>query len=187
MAVENALVELYKLLRKWGLSEENYVLVDEFAYLLQGYNLEGPEIKNKHLDLYVFPGALPWKVKPERSTFPPFDSEYSQQYEKFMKDTSFALDLLVASALILDSDRVNYKLPNGKIFPLMELGDMTDQFVHQTLLHYSLEDVGEAKIKEWHRKLWKINSLANEKQNKQLKDITEVLIPKVLARWQGVL
>ena len=186
MSIKGALVKLKKLLQSWGLSEEDYVLVDEFAYLLQGYNLEGPEIKNNHLDLYVFPDNLPWKVRPERSTFPPFDSKYSRQYEEFMKDIGFALDLLVADALILDSDRIHYKLPNSETFPLMELVDMTEQFVHHTLLHYSLEDVGEDKIKEWYKKLRKIQSLAREKQNKKLIDVTDGLAPEALAKWQEI-
>lgn len=187
MSIENALVRLNKLLRDWGLNEEDYILVDEFAYLLQGYNIEGPEIKNKHLDLYVFPDSLPWKVSPERSTIPRSNTAYSQQYEKFMKDTGFALDLLVADALIFDSDKINYKLPNNETFPLMELVDMTEQFGYRTILHYSLEDVGEDKIKEWYRKLKKIQSLAREKGNKKLKDVVDDLVLKALVKWQEVL
>ncbi|MBU1133253.1 hypothetical protein KKG08_03205 [Patescibacteria group bacterium] len=187
MDINKALLKLHSLLEGWGLDEKDYVLVDEFAYFLQDYNLEGPEIKLKHLDLYVVGEKLPWDIKDERSTIPPNNTPYMRNYEYFMRGTGYSLDLLVANPTIMGSKKVMYKLTDEISFPLMETEAMTQQFVDHTLLHYSLEDVGEHKIKEWFSKLTKLNQLAKDRNDKKLIKLSEELILKVQTHWGKLL
>jgi uncharacterized protein YajQ (UPF0234 family) len=69
----------------------------------------------------------------------------------------------------------------------MEVHEMTEQFIKHTLLHYSLEDVGEHKVVEWYEKLSKLKGLASEEEDKKLVKLIENKDPEVRAKWQGIL
>lgn len=180
-----ALDKLCILLVNWGLSKRDFVIVDEFAYLLQGYNLKGPELKKRHLDVYVDPRVLPWSLKhQERSVIPPLNSEFMLDYENFMESTGFSLDLLTADPEILKEKKVFYYQAR-KTIPLMEVVAMTEQFVRRTLLHYTLDEVGKEKIIEWIKKLERIETLAKSKKEVGLVRLTGKMLPMVRSRWSG--
>lgn len=183
MQIKKVLVKLNTLLQSWDLKTRDYVLVDEFAYFLQGYNLNGPEIKGKHLDLYVNPNSLPWQSKKERSIIPPIGSKYMRDYEKFMQSTGYSLDLLVANNEILKAKQIVYRLSDRTSFPIMEARSMTTQFVKRTLLHYSLEDVDKEKILEWLNKLEKIGDIVEGKGDRTFDKTVKSLLQKCRARW----
>lgn len=152
--IDVALEKLYSLLMmSWGLAGNNFVVVDEYAYMLQGYDVRGPEVKTGHLDVYVDPRSVPWLDKGERSIIPPKDGSYMDQWENFMEETGYGLDLLRASPEILVVPVVKHVLPSGNKIRLMRAFEMTNLFVQQTIMRYSLEDVGEEKVREWMSKL----------------------------------
>jgi len=187
LPINRTLDKLLSLLEKWDVGEKNCVLVDEFAYVLQGYDVRGPEVKSGHLDLYVNPKVLPWKDKGERSIIPPKDSSYMDDWADFMQETKHGLDMLRAEPEILQIPTVNYKLPSGKTIRLMRAFEMTKAFVKQTIMHYSLEDVGEDKIREWIDKLELIKEAARKKENTRLVEYCQVQLIKAKDKWKEIL
>lgn len=177
------LEKLHELFESWGLNENDFMLVDEFAYLLQGYEVKGPEVKSNHIDVYINPNSLPWIVKEERSIIPPKNSEYMEKWISFMQETGYSLDMLKASQEILRAPSVKYKLPNDRYIRLMRAFEMTEAFVQQTIMHYSLEDVGKEKIKEWFDKLKLIKKAANQKDDVVLTQLCEHKIKESEQRW----
>jgi len=76
LPIEIALLKLHSLLTDvWKIDEVEYVLVDELAYVLQGYEVLGTEMESGHIDVYVNPTVVPWLDKGERSIIPPKDSQ----------------------------------------------------------------------------------------------------------------
>lgn len=144
-------------------------------------------MKTRHLDTYVDGNKLPWTPKAERSTIPPVNSQYMNQYSKFMQKTGFGLDILVAVPEVLEEKSVNYQLPDRRKVRLMEARAMTRQFFKQTLMHYSLEDVGPEKIKEWIDKLALIGKVAFSKNDKQLARECQEMLAEARKKWVSVL
>lgn len=175
------------LVDKWKLQPKDFVLVDEFAYVLQGYNVRSTEVKSGHLDVYVKPEALPWKASNERSLIPPRGSEYLSQYSDFMEINGYGLDLLSGKPEIFKTPTVNYTLSGDRTLKLMRVQEMTDQFAQQTIMHYSLEDVGAEKIHQWYNKLLLIREVAEQKHDQNLMSICNRWIKQSQARWKDVL
>lgn len=187
-SLDVALTKLYSLLLEtWGIPPMDYVLVDEFAYLLQGYKVQGTEIESGHIDAYVNPESIPWPDSGERSLIPPRNSDYMKQWASFMEDTGYGLDLLRARPDVLTVPTVDYPLPNGKCIRLMRAYEMTEQFAIRTLMHYSLSDVGTDKVREWHNKLQLIQGAALENSDDRLIELCTRLLVQSSERWAGVL
>jgi len=187
ISINIALEKLYSLFSGWGLRSEDFVLVDEFAYLLQGYEVVATEVANKHLDVYVNPQQLSWKDKGERSIIPPRDSREMDDWIDFMQETGYSLDILRAKGGILQIPSVDYPLPSGSSIRLMKVYEMTETFVEQTLMHYSLSDVGEEKIKEWLAKLNLIQKAAKKKNDEKTAKLCGDKLVLCQERWRAVL
>jgi hypothetical protein len=116
--IEQALVSLEKMYANWGLRPNDWVVVDEIAYVLQGYKVVAEEMKTRHLDCYLDVTKLPWKPSKERSIIPPAKSSYFDDYCHFMEETGFGLDMLTTSPedTIFQQPMVDYELPNEKKF-----------------------------------------------------------------------
>lgn len=186
--INTALEKLIPLLEKgWGLNSKDYVLVDEFSYVLQGYDVKATEIESGHLDLYVNPLKLPWEDRTERSIVPPTKGGYMDEWSNFMQETGYSLDMLRAKPEILQIPTIDYKLPNGTQIRLMRVFEMTEAFVEQTLMHYSIEDVGEDKIKEWLNKLEIIKEAAEKKKDTKLSKFCELKLVKSRNKWKDFL
>lgn len=185
--IEEALINLEKMYQGWGLKSKDWVIVDEMAYVLQGYPVIGEEMKTRHLDTYVDGNKLPWTPKAERSTIPPINSQYMNQYSEFMQRTGFGLDMLVAVPGVLEEKSVNYQLPYRRKVRLMEARAMTRQFFKQTLMRYSIKDVGPEKIKEWVDKLGLIRKAAFHREDTQLADDCQKMLAKARKKWISVL
>jgi hypothetical protein len=178
------LEELWSLFNKWGLSIKDYVLVDEFAYVLQDYDVKATEVETGHIDVYVNSSILPWKDKGERSIIPPKDSIYMDNWITFMQETGYSLDMLRAIPEILRIPTVDLTLPNGKKIRLMRAFEMTEAFIQQTLMYYSLEDVDKEKIIEWMNKLEIIKSVAEKKNDEKLAEFCDTKLAEVRIKWQ---
>ena len=187
LPVNTALEELVSLLSKWGLGPEDYMLVDEFAYVLQKYDVKATEVESGHLDVYVNPQKLPWKDKKERSIIPPLKGGYMDKWTDFMQETGYSLDMLKAKPKILQIPTVEHRLPNGKSIRLMRVFEMTKAFVQQTLMHYSLEEVGEDKIREWIDKLGIIKEAAEKKKDNKLSELCTRKLIESKKKWRDVL
>jgi len=186
--IEQALTKLEKMFSNWELDSKNWVIVDEMAYVLQGYEVMAEEMKTRHLDAYVDVTKLPWEPRKERSFIPPVTSNFYKNYCDFMETTGFGLDMLTTTPedTILSQSMVNYELPNGKKIQLMEAKAMTKQFWEKTLMHYSLEEVGPEKVKEWLDKLELIRKVALKKRDTQMAEDCQMMLDKARERWSGV-
>ncbi len=183
--IEHALVSLGEVFGRWGLRATDWIVVDEIAYVLQGYEVIAREMETRHLDVYVDVTKLPWEPSKERSIIPPSDSEYFNEYCRFMKTTGFGLDMLATSPgdTILQQPVVNYVLPNKKSVRLMEAVAMTKQFWQKTLMHYSLEDVGIDKVEEWLAKLRLIQEVAQRKGKSAMAEDCQEMLKQARKRW----
>lgn len=187
VSLVKALETLHNLFNKWGVQAKGYILVDEFAYLLQGYEVIATEVESGHLDVYADPQQLPWKDKGERSIIPPKDSRQMEDWVNFMQRTGFSLDILRAKPEILERPSVNYPLPSGGFIRLMKAYEMTEAFVEQTLMHYSLSDVGKEKIKEWVDKLKLIQEAAEKKNDEKTAKFCKDKLIECQKKWQDIL
>lgn len=185
--LNEALEELYSLLvMNWTLATNNFVIVDEYAYVLQGYDVQGPEVETGHIDVYVDPSRFPWPDKGERSIIPPKDSSYMDQWENFMEETGYGLDLLRASPEILVVPVVEHVLPSGNMVRLMRAFEMTNLFVQQTIMRYSLEDVGEEKVREWMGKLSLIRDAAIKRADEKLVELCKIKLEESRIKWKQI-
>jgi hypothetical protein len=182
-----ALEGVCSLFNKWGVDTKNYILVDEFAYVLQGYDVEGTEVESGHLDVYVNPQSLPWAVKEERSIVPPKDSIYMADWTAFMQTTGYGLDMLRAKPEIFEAPSIIHVLPSRNTVQTMRAYEMTEAFVQQTIMHYSLEDVGKEKIIEWVNKLEIIRGAAEKKNDGRLAKLCEDKLVESRKKWGGIL
>ncbi len=187
--IEQALISLGEMFGRWGLEAADWIIVDEMAYVLQGYEVIAREMETRHLDVYVDVTKLPWEPSKERSIIPPSDSEYFNEYCRFMKTTGFGLDMLATTPgdTILQQPVVNYVLPNNKPVRLMEAVAMTKQFWQKTLMHYSFEDVGIDKVEEWLAKLRLIQEVAQRKGKGAMAEDCQEMLGKARERWAQVL
>jgi len=188
LSIEVTLAKLHSLLTDtWKIPENEYVLVDELAYNLQGYEVKGPEMKSGHIDVYVNPLAIPWPDKGERSIIPPKDSLQMEDWANFMKSSGYGLDMLRAKPEFLALPTVGYKLQGGLVVNFMRAFEMTNLFVEQTILHYSLEDVGPDKMKEWINKLSLIKKAALKRGDNKLAEVCDEKITAGKQKWSGIL
>lgn len=61
--INQALIRIEEMFASWGLDSNSWVVVDEMAYVLQGYGVVAEEMKRRHLDVYVDVTKLLWKPK----------------------------------------------------------------------------------------------------------------------------
>lgn len=174
------------LVGQWNIPNSSFVIVDEVAYVLQDYDIQGPEIQSGHLDVYIDPLVLSWPDKEERSIIPPKDSGYLSQYSKFMKETGYGLDLLRGNPRIFEVPTVEYPLPSGNIIHLMRAYEMTNAFVRSTIMHYSLKDVDADKIKEWVNKITLIEEAATRKGDQELALLCRNRYQESMNKWQHI-
>jgi len=188
LPIEAALVKLHSLLTTtWKIPQNQYVLVDELAYNLQGYKIKGPEMKGGHIDVYVNPVTIPWPDKGERSIIPPKDSQQMKDWTNFMTSTGYGLDMLRAKPEFLIIPTVNYKLQGDLAINLMRAFEMTKLFVEQTIMYYSLDDVGPDKMREWINKLGLIKEAALKMDDKALAEFCDEKISASKEKWSGIL
>ncbi len=187
VSIESALNKLHTLFHGWGLATNDYVLVDEFAFVLQGYDVYGTEIEEGHLDVLVNPLSLPWKHSKERSAIPPKFSKWLDEYSSYMSETKYGLDILARKPDFLKLPTEAYSLPSGNIIRLMKPYEMTGLWIDQTLMRYSLEDVGIDKIRQWFNKLGLIKEAAIKKDDKKLEELCYGKITELKERWKEVI
>jgi len=101
--------------------------------------------------------------------------------------TGYGLDMLRAKPEFLTNPTVKLSLPNGNIINLMRAYEMTKLFVEQTIMHYSLEDVGQDKIREWINKLVLIKNASLKKGDDILAGFCEDKLAESRKKWSRIL
>src|SRR3989344_6510408 len=114
MKVEKVLAELEMLLRKWGISTSDWILVSQYAYRLLGYKVM---LRRGHLNILVPTARIPWKIQEGLEVHPPRGSKYRKDFERFIIKTGFDFDINLATDSEYKAKEgyyVLYKLPNNK-------------------------------------------------------------------------
>lgn len=186
VSIDQALRKMLELFDSWGLKTKDWVLVDEFAYRLQGYDVAGPEVKQRHIDVYVNPQACPWPEKKERSIIPPLSGGYFDQWNGYMEQTGYGLDMLRADPAFLNFPKVEYTLTDGRSVQLMRSKEMTKLFVEQTIMKYNLTEVDGKKMMEWINKLKLIRQAALLKGDVDLADFCEEKFKESRSKWHNL-
>lgn len=184
--LDQALDKMLGLFDRWGLKAKDWVMVDEFAYRLQGYDVSGPEVEEGHIDVYLNPTACPWPVKAERSIIPPLAGGFTDQWISFMEQTGYGLDLLRAKPEFLSLPRKTFQLSDGKLVQLMRAKEMTTLFVEQTIMHYGLQEVDEQKIKQWINKLLVIRDAALKRGDAPLAKFCQDKFEESKIKWKSL-
>ncbi len=184
--IDTALESLVSLYDGWGLDPQtDWLLMDEFAMLLQGYKVEGSELAIRELDTFVDLKKLPWKPKVAidgRMTIPPPETEQMQEYLQFGNTTGFGLKIHLAREGYLESPCDSYILPSGKEIRLWKPIYFLEKFYEDTLLRWTTEDVGAYKIREWEAKLHLIKEAALEANDQPLTQLADACIQDWEAR-----
>lgn len=182
MTIEKALKELAKLFEKWDLSLDNWCVIGEWAFILQGWNI--PERKNI-LDVYVDRDKLPWPVKRERQAVPPKNSTELEDWIDFTEKTGFGLDIVPIpesptdprSRTSIKRGSVVYQLPDGN--KLRVNTPLAEVEIHRWLFkQYTAEDVGEENIKRWWEYIENIKQTAMKKEDKKVLEACDKLLEK---------
>jgi phosphohistidine swiveling domain-containing protein len=147
MRLKRALEKLKELFGKWGLSEDDWVLIADYAFRLQGYNVK---VREGHLNVMINEEKLPWKVSLKTKTisiFPPKNSKEAKQYEEWMKTTKFDTDLIPVSSKEMKEilrNSILYTLPNGEKIRVMKPLAMLKK-MEEHLKHCTEEEAGKEK------------------------------------------
>ncbi len=178
--IDGALEHLVSLYEGWGLNPQtDWVLMDEFAMLLQGYNVKGLELATRHLDTFVNTAKLPWTPRDavrSRMTIPPRESPQLQQYSQFMTTTRFGLKIHQAGEEVSEFPCDSHILPSGKAIRLWKPLPFLESFYPDTLLRFTAAEVGPTKIQEWEAKLQLIKEAAVEASDQALAELAEAYI-----------
>ena len=183
MQLLKALEKLEKLLKKWGLTENDWFLTGEYAWKLQGYNMI---FRKGHLDVFVNRRKWPWKTKSEDiSCFPPPKTKEFIQLKKFIKETGFAPHFLPCPIkfkyhLIKELRKKSdiYILPNKrkiKIYRILE--DFKER--KDTLLKEDLSTWKRETVERWLKYFSKIKKLAEIKNDKKMIKVCKEALEKL--------
>lgn len=96
VGLEDALLELKKLLLRWGFSDADWFLVLHYADILQGYDMVYD--RNAHIHVMVAENKIPWKFDKGKicNEIPtPINSRYGRDLQKFIKKTGHDFNLVV--------------------------------------------------------------------------------------------
>jgi len=141
MKLEKVIEKLEELLRKWGLKRDQWILIANYAFKLQGYE---SKLRKGHLITMVNREKLPWKVKEGLEVFPPKGSVWEKDFIKWMKQTGFETDLMVYSDREIKkylNNSILYKLPNKKLVRLITMeGNLIS--LNHFLTHCREEEAG---------------------------------------------
>jgi len=99
MTLKKTLLELKKLLAKWGLGQDDWSLFLHYADILNGYNIKYE--RDSHLHVMVSIDQIPWLVSSKKinEEMPvPDNSEYSRDFNNFIKKTGWDFHILIGDA-----------------------------------------------------------------------------------------
>lgn len=177
MRIENTLEKLTELFRNWGLTQDDWCLIGEWAMILQGYSVKRRE---GILDVFVDRKKLPWKVKEERQAVPPKSSNEAKALARFSKQTGFEVDITplafgpLKRARIKDS--VFYRLSSGQKLRLAT--PLSEVLGHGWKFKFFGEQAGEIELRRWGKFLKGIGKTARKKGERRLVEFCDQLLNK---------
>jgi phosphoenolpyruvate synthase/pyruvate phosphate dikinase len=124
--LHKGLVELARLLEKWGLNGKDWILTGQYVYRLFGYNIS---VRKGHHNVIVDKTKIPWKVNNKAlEIYPPVGTKEADQYHQYIKKTGFEFDLLPFEPFEFNQELKQtkpYLLNNGqKILLQNEIGQL---------------------------------------------------------------
>jgi len=144
MELEKVIEKLEKLLRKWGIKRDQWILIANYALKLQGYE---SKLRKGHFNTILYKEKLPWKVKEGFEVFPPKNSAWEKDNIKWMKETNFETDLIPYNSRKVKKYlkySILYKLPNKRLVRLITMeGNLIS--LNDYLVHCREEEAGIAK------------------------------------------
>ena len=155
--------ELYE---SWGFQYKDYVFCGAHSLQLQNYEV-CEEGKEKKLDTIILKDKLPWKPGHEfTSVTPPPNSEYFEDFVRFMKETGYSIDFHLQTREII-KDNINYTLPNGKLVGLLTpLGEVKS---HEWLFSSGFaESTGKETVRRWIKYIGDIKEEAKKQGDKEI-------------------
>lgn len=177
MKVEKVLVNLEKLLSKWGISNSNWIFAAQYAERLLGYDIK---VREGHLNILVNRTRIPWEFGEDLETYPPADTKYYQQYKNFMNQTGFEFDIVPVSPREFQKKikkTVSYPISSSeKILVQTPWGGLDE--LDYILSKCNREGWGEEKGFRVYPHLGDIRKAALKKGEKELVDAYEKLATK---------
>jgi|TARA_Y100000034_G_C6764669_1_gene340829 hypothetical protein len=122
------LKEIAAMLEKWGITTDDWVLVGDFAYVLNGYNLSSRKVSSKHFDVIIGKSKWPWlrehHLETEwRKVIPP-RGEALEEYELLMSEENMSLDLTVVFSNLVNWSHALKTVGSRKIRVLTSLANV---------------------------------------------------------------
>jgi len=173
-------------LYNWGLGKKDIILVDEAGFGYTGIPIFGPELKaavkpgKAHIDI---------AIKDELFTGPRSKVEHPIKINlpyKVAKDISDEYGIAVWDFI---QGRNFFDLPTevvrlGNIEVLVpEPFSHTRTFAQDTILYYTVEQMGEDKMHEWFKKLQMIRDVSRSVSRPDVQKVAEEMIKLSKKRW----
>lgn len=114
MKIEKVLEGLEELLNGWGLNQNDWILVAQYAYRLLGYDVK---VREGHLNILADKTKLPWEVKEGLEAHPRMGTSAYKQHQQFLRRTGFEVDINPLPPRKLRErlkDSIGHTLPNKK-------------------------------------------------------------------------
>ncbi|MFC1621782.1 hypothetical protein ACFL13_00100 [Patescibacteria group bacterium] len=178
---------------EWQLKKEEVRLVDEVGFGLTGVPIYGPEIQQRipHIDIAVVEKAYKGprsKVQkhPIKILFPR-DPKTGNYYKEtiYKEDKLDVDDILKGKAKFFDLPAIEVFLSNKIATLVPEPVAHVEYFATDTILFYSLDQVGENKLKEWFIKLLMIREVAKVRKMNDVYEMAEKMVGLSRARWRN--
>jgi len=113
-----------ELLKKFGIDSCEWVLVGPHADLLNGYAIRYD--RPTHFHVLIEKKKTPWKISKEQKNIieviPPLNSAFRKSYEKYMNETGYDFDIIIAPSPIINYSKeiTKEQLPNDNFFQRMK-------------------------------------------------------------------
>lgn len=175
-------------LNSWGLGFNDIRLVDEAAFGYTGIPIYGPELArteqgwNPHIDfgvredLYTGPKSEkekhPLKILIPPGVYSKISAEYGLDIQDLIKGR---LEFFALPTVSVDLDGIKVLVP--------EPAPHIKEFAAETLLNYSLEQVGERKLREWFEKVKAVRDVGQHLHKFEVATAAEEMIKLSLERW----
>ncbi|MEX2014496.1 MAG: PEP/pyruvate-binding domain-containing protein, partial [Candidatus Saccharimonadales bacterium] len=115
LSIEDGLIEMVKLLEAWGMKPNNWILSGQYVYKIMGYDIS---VRQGHHNILVDETMIPWKIsKDALEIYPMADTQYSKDYQAFIKNTGYEFDMIPLSKQRFADELTRTKkksLPNGE-------------------------------------------------------------------------
>ncbi len=123
---KKALNETKRLLSRYKIGSDEWILVGPHAYIMHGYKVKYD--RPTHFHVMIDNASVPWKLtrfeKKLPEVVPPFRSKFRKSYMHFIKKTGYDFDFIISPKPLrtyLKTDSEIVTLPSGKYFRLMSL------------------------------------------------------------------